>query len=718
MKDEVRSRGAEQLNKPSAQPDETSFSLDDIMREFGGWTQREEAAQEAVAPAASEPVEEEPVVPEQRANASGMPELVIEDTAEPEQQEASEEPAAEPAAPRQSRFQFITMDLGQQKEETTDPLELAWQRLSASEPEPEPERSAPERLERKGEEPRIDLKVLPGSKKSGREVAHKSKEEHISNRDAYNRTKKQLRTATVFLLLSILPLLCSVFVTFWLHFDWKLPFNQPKAPVAALITLAMLVLSSVLSISELASGVYSLLHRRFTLQTSLVLAAVASLLDGLTVLNGSRIPLAAPVCLCMFLAMLGSVLRKRAILNSLRVVLDAKEQQAVACVENFWHGNDCLLRQNASLNNAADAVLERDGSTKAMEIYAPISAIVCLALAAVISSLTSTSYFQVAAVLLIGSLPAGGFISYALPWSLVCAHLKKAGAAILGWQGAKAMCGQKHLVLRGNDLFQTSNVSFNGLKICGDYRMTQVVSYAGTVIIASECELVPLFKNLMEEYGAHTYLIGSFRRYEGGGFGAEIAGDVVLTGSQRFMQLMGVKIPAELGSVKQALYLSINGELAGVFALSYKASASVRTSLALLQRTRAVTLLLSSRDVLISPQMIAKRYHISSDFVEFPAVADRFALSEVEHDGQGSLAAALGRNSFSAYSGAVLYGRNLTGVTRWATGLSLASAVIGLALMLLLTRVGAANTASAANLVQYMLLWLIPVFLLGFWVRK
>ncbi|MBE6955387.1 MAG: hypothetical protein E7449_05675 [Ruminococcaceae bacterium] len=716
--DDVRNRGAEQLNKPSVQPEQTSFSLDDIMREFGGWSRREEEKTEAEPVVEAQVVEPEEVpVPEKQPVPSGMPELVLEEEAE--NAVASEpEPVSEPEPKRPSRFQFIRMDLGEKKEETTDPLELAWERLSAADKETEqPVRVSPVQ---RAEEPAVELKVLPRPEKRrmGREVQQTSSAEHISNRDAFQKTKKQLHGTTVFMLISVLPLLCSVFVTFWLHFDWALPMGKPKASVVSVLMLAMLILSALLSFSELMDGIRALRNRRFTLQTSLVFIVAAALLDGLTVLSGSRLPLAAPVCLTLFLALFGRWLRFRAVLNSLRVVLDAKEPQAIAGREDFWHGNDCLIRQTACLDGAADAILERDGCSKALEIYAPVSVLICVILAAVIASLTNTSYFQVVAVLLIGAMPAGGFVAYALPWNLVSSRLKKVGAALLGWSGAKTVCGQKHLVLRGNDLFPTANVSFNGLKVCGDYRMSQVVSYAGTVIVASDCELVPLFQNLMNEYGAHTYLIGSFRRYEGGGYGAEIAGDVVLTGSQRFMQLMGIKIPAELSGIKQALYLSINGSLAGVFALNYKASASVRTSLALLQRSKSLTLLLSSRDVLISPQMVSKRYHISSDFIEFPAVADRFALSEPEHDGNGTLTAVLSRNSFSSYSGAVLFGRSLAGVTRWATALSVISGVLGLALMLLLTRVGAANTASAANLVQYMFLWLVPVFLLGFWVRK
>ena len=80
--------------------------------------------------------------------------------------------------------------------------------------------------------------------------------------------------------------------------------------------------------------------------------------------------------------------------------------------------------------------------------------------------------------------------------------------------------------------------------------------------------LVPLFEEIMHNQNGRHYGVDTFRRYEGGGLGAEIRGDVILMGSLGFMKLMRVHMP-EGARVKQAVYLSVNGELAAVFALSY-----------------------------------------------------------------------------------------------------------------------------------------------------
>ena len=56
------------------------------------------------------------------------------------------------------------------------------------------------------------------------------------------------------------------------------------------------------------------------------------------------------------------------------------------------------------------------------------------------------------------------------------------------------------------------------------------------------------------------------------------SGDVVLLGSLRFMQLMGVYMH-EGTKVKIAVYLSINGEMCAVFALNYAPSGKVRRGL-------------------------------------------------------------------------------------------------------------------------------------------
>jgi len=106
-----------------------------------------------------------------------------------------------------------------------------------------------------------------------------------------------------------------------------------------------------------------------------------------------------------------------------------------------------------------------------------------------------------------------------------------------------------------------------------------VIGYANAVVQTAGSGLVPLFEQMMHDQNGRRYTVDSFRRYESGGLGATIRGDVVLMGSIAFMKLMRVRVP-EGTRLKQAVYLSVNGELTAVFALNYAPAESVRAGLA------------------------------------------------------------------------------------------------------------------------------------------
>ncbi len=698
MNEDARERNPEQLNPQEQRPEQDAFSLEDIVREFGGWTQREESK----------------TVSESMPQEAAQPQEPAAEQAEGESQPPAEQSSAAEEAPvRKSRFQFITMDLNAPRQP----------------PEPETipdgapaDRAAAESGQTAGETEQTQqpkLKLLP--QKHAKPVRHpekkRPKQAHVEPAEAYANCRRQLRGLKARTYFTLLLMLLCVGVTLWAHYGWQLPVSVPSPGLRNWILLGLLLACALFSADVLLRGIRQALRLRFNLESSAVLCLLAVLLDTLSVLDGSRIPLCAPVCLALALADWGRLQRLSADRKALRTVLEAKEPEAVCSAQRLWHDQDCLLHQPGDIREAADMLAQPDGCERVLRVYCPMSAVVSGVLSVVIAILTETPFFWVLAVLLTGSLPVMGFFSYALPWHLLSRRLRKSGAALLGWAGAGRLKGQRYLVVRGADLFPKANVSFNGLKVCGEYRVKQVVAFAGTVMAASGSELMPLFQDLMEEYGARPYLMGSFRRYEGGGFGAEIGGDVVLTGSQRFMQLMGVRIPPEL-DLKQAVYLSVNGELAGVFALSYKAAPSVRTGLLSLQHSKSLTALLATRDFLISPQMLAKKYKVAADRLEFPAVGDRVALSEPVLEEAGQAGAILSRGGFSGYVTAVLGARSLRSVTKWGAAFCCISGLVGLAIMVVLTRVGAAGTASAANLLQYMLLWLIPSFLLGAWVKK
>lgn len=118
---------------------------------------------------------------------------------------------------------------------------------------------------------------------------------------------------------------------------------------------------------------------------------------------------------------------------------------------------------------------------------------------------------------------------------------------------------------------------------------------------AADC---PTFlKSSWKSAGARRYSVSKLRRYEVGGVGAEIGSDSVLVGSLRFMQSMGVDMPAGT-RVSQAVYVAINGSLAGVFAVHYGVSRSVLEGLSALTVSRGVSPVVTAGDFIITESFL------------------------------------------------------------------------------------------------------------------
>ena len=214
------------------------------------------------------------------------------------------------------------------------------------------------------------------------------------------------------------------------------------------------------------------------------------------------------------------------------------------------------------------------------------------------------------------------------------------------------------------------------------------------------------------DQNGRRYTVDSFRRYEGGGLGATIRGDVVLMGSIAFMKLMRVRVPEGI-RLKQAVYLSIGGELAAVFALNYAPAESVRAGLAAVLRAGNLVPVLATRDFMITPQFLKLRYKIPPEHIEFPIVEERARLSSPEAVHAGRQGALMARSTFAAFSGSVCAARSMRGAAICTIIVAIAGSAIGAALMFFLTFLGSSLSASCWNLFLYTLLWLVPALLTG-----
>ena len=692
MKQTRRPEDEEQLNKTPETPaaadapqEEPAYSLEEIMNEFGGWTKRD-------APAPAEPVTDETVrlaVP--AAEAKG-----------------EEKPAEPPAGGDTIRFTPV------EEEKAPEPERPAvWTYRG----EPDPERPAPDpkearelaraerREKRQAEKRRRQLERF--QKKEARKKRAQEQPEHTfaSPEAAYafyvaaSGTRLRLLVSTLLCLGSVLLLVLSTPLITGAFSD--------HAAVFSAAMLGLLLLQAVCSYDVCLSGVIALLRFRFDQYSMLFLALCVVVADAFFAVAEGRTPFCTVAGILLLLALWGRDLLYDARRRSLRAISNMDEPVAAIREEKAWHGYDCIFRAPGDAEQFAVQLEMPDAGSRIMRVWAPVMTAVTLALSVLTSLRTGEHFLWAWSAMLLASFPAGILIAYAKPFSALARRLYRAGAAIAGWQGARILSGEAGLIVEDADLFPPQNVTQGGMKLYGSRPAPMVIGYANAVVQTAGSGLVPLFEQMMHDQNGRRYTVDTFRRYEGGGLGATIRGDVVLMGSIAFMKLMRVRVP-EGTRLKQAVYLSVNGELTAVFALNYAPAESVRAGLSAVLRAGSLVPVLATRDFMITPQFLKLRYKIPPEHIEFPIVEERARLSSQEIPRTGPQGALMARSSFASFAGSVVSARTLRGAAIIAMIVALAGSVLGTALMFFLTFLGSSFSASCWNLFLYTVLWLIP----------
>ena len=479
------------------------------------------------------------------------------------------------------------------------------------------------------------------------------------------------------------------------------------AAVFSAAMLGLLLLQAVCSYDVCLSGVIALLRFRFDQYSMLFLALCAVVADAFFAVAEGRTPFCTVASILLLLALWGRDLLYDARRRSLRAISNMDEPVAAIREEKAWHGYDCIFRAPGDAEQFAVQLEMPDAGSRIMRVWAPVMTAVTLALSVLTSLRTGEHFLWAWSAMLLASFPAGILTAYAKPFSALARRLYRAGAAIAGWQGARILSGEAGLIVEDADLFPPQNVTQGGMKLYGSRPAPMVIGYANAVVQTAGSGLVPLFEQMMHDQNGRRYTVDTFRRYEGGGLGATIRGDVVLMGSIAFMKLMRVRVP-EGTRLKQAVYLSVNGELTAVFALNYAPAESVRAGLSAVLRAGSLVPVLATRDFMITPQFLKLRYKIPPEHIEFPIVEERARLSSQEIPRTGPQGALMARSSFASFAGSVVSARTLRGAAIIAMIVALAGSVLGTALMFFLTFLGSSFSASCWNLFLYTVLWLIP----------
>ena len=445
------------------------------------------------------------------------------------------------------------------------------------------------------------------------------------------------------------------------------------------------------------------------------IATFFTALDAFSAASALRPPFTVVVGALLMVALWGRYDRGLAMITTVKVLRAEQLSAGVSEVQDITKGSRGLTRTEPDVERFMDKLETQDLTERLLHVYTPVAALCGMGLTILISLWLKQDPLWTGSLIFLGSIPVTGLLAFPRLYYLLANRLSGAKAALCGYHGAEAFGGEHSILIGDDDIFPDGTLTLNGFKVYNG-NPDRMIAYAAAACRSSGSALDPVFEDLLVTHNGRHYTVDNFRFYDSGGVGASIQQDVVLLGSLDFMRRMGVHMDRG-ARVKQAVYMSLNGELAAVFAVRYNPPENLRRGLAAIAGNRHFKGILVTRTFLGTPGFLKAKFGIPTGAFLYPSTKERLRLSEAEMKRSGAQGAILAEDSFSGFAQAAAGGRMLRSATVGAAILTVLGGLTGMVLMGVLAALPAYETATAVNLLLYTAAWLAPTLLLTAWAR-
>lgn len=489
--------------------------------------------------------------------------------------------------------------------------------------------------------------------------------------------------------------------------------------------LAFLI-SSLLGCFQIMEGFADLGKKRFTLNTLLSVTFVVCCVDGVLCLRQLRVSCCAAFSLAVTMSLWGAYHRRSTEMAQMDTLRKAVRLNGVAECPEYLDGKKGLLRMEGQVEDFMDHYAAAGKSEKLLDLFGMIGMFTALGIgvaAGVLKSGTGDAMacvstgVQVAAVSLLAAVPATGFVCQSRPaWLLEC-RLHKLGTVLCGWRGVEGLCGKAVVPVTFGDLYPVDSVRLNGLKFFGSRDPDQVIAYAAAMVTADESGLTELFAQVLDSHNGRHFDAYDLCHYDNGGISGTVEGETVLMGDTVFMKDNGIEIP-ENAKLNYAVYVTISGELSGLFAINYEKTKSAVAGLSTLNSYRKLYCVLTSNDFMLTHSFLRSKFGVKPKRFLLPEQEVRAQLRQQKpEEGTQALLMATA-NGLAPIAYGITGARMLRTTCRMGMVLHMIGGILGLGIMVLLVVLGALELLTPANMFLYQLVWLIPALLISEWTRS
>ncbi|MCL2248820.1 MAG: hypothetical protein FWC13_06085 [Oscillospiraceae bacterium] len=428
------------------------------------------------------------------------------------------------------------------------------------------------------------------------------------------------------------------------------------------------------------------------------------------------LPFSAVSALSLIFATYGEKVSLRALTDTLKTATGSSEPYGVLAEHNPNLDKSVLKKAYNRTDGFYNNLMQPDITEMVYRFVAPILLVVAplLTILIVLTQGGAENALHIMSALLAAAAPFSVLLTFSIPFITVAKSVRRSGAALAGWGGADDICYTDGVCVTDDDLFPRGTLRLSGVKVYDGAPADMAIRYTASLVIASSSGLTDLFTEILKQQGMNTDRVDDFEHHESG-IAALIKGQKVATGSAAYMNLIGVRVPDDT-SMTNAVYTAVNNKLVAMFAVEYKPLKSVQDALIAMLKWR-IDLFFTMRDFNVTPTMVGQKFKVPFESFVFITAKDSYSISDPFSDKQGRMASVLVREGLGPFAEAITGGRLLKSASLFATILSVASAVLGMIIMFLLSLNGSFQAGSPGNLTIFMLCMLVTVLVVCGYVR-
>ena len=517
------------------------------------------------------------------------------------------------------------------------------------------------------------------------------------------------------MLVSLLVALLSIGTTV----VYELGMMTGRLKLVTFLQLFCMLIAALMGTYQLMDGVADMFRKRFSLNSLLVFSFLACIADGVFCLQAQRIPCCAAFSIQMTMSLWATYHRRSTETGQMDTMRKATRLESLVEVKDYYEGCAGYLRGEGQVEHFMDHYNARSKADKVTSVYALIAVGISLVTGVLAGVLRGSVELgvQALAVSLLAAVPGTFFISSTRPMALLEKRLHRLGAVLCGWEKIEGLSKQAVFPLHHLDIFPAGSCMLNGVKFYGNRDPDQIVAYSTAVVKADGGGLTPLFEQLLTSRNGRHYKVENLHMYGEGGIGGEVCGEPVLVGSLSFLKDMGVEIPAGT-MVNQAVYVAVDGDLCGVFAVSATRTKAAAAGLSTLCGYRNLRPVLVTGDFMLTEEFLKDKFGVNTRRVAFPDFRVRTELAQKQVEEDMPVLALATRDGLSAYAYAVTGARSLRTASRIGMIIHLLGGGLGMAIILLLALLNAGSLMTPVNMLLYQLVWMIPGLLVTEWTRS